>query len=276
VILFALVRHTIRELLFRVTLLILTGISTLIILVMLLSVGSAESAEGVVITLFSQAMGPPVPIDQLEQAAYLMQMSLTGGLYTGIILFGIIATAGLIPETLEKGLIDIYLSKPLARWQLIIGRILGAVAIIFANALYFLGALWLIFGLKLGVWNAHFLIAPFILTLVFACLYTISVLIGILVRNAVVPILGVLFYQVVVAGLLESRERSLYLLSQNVVYRTIVDGFYYALPQIRALQASNEQFIIHQSFMWEPLVQSIAVSGLILGASLWVFQRKDF
>jgi len=275
-ILFALVRHTIRELLFRVTLLILTGISTLIIIVILLSISSAESADGVAITLFSQPIGLPVPIDQLEQAVHFVQRSLTGGLYTGIVLFGIIATAGLIPETMEKGLIDIYLSKPLARWQLVLGRILGAVTIIFANALYFVGFIWLIFGLKLGIWNLNFLLAPVLLTLVFLCLYTISVLLGILVRNAVVPILCVLFYQVVVAGFLENREYSLYLLSENVVYRTIVDGFYYALPQTRALQLSNEQFIVHQSLMWGPVAQSIVVSCVLLGACLWIFQRKDF
>jgi len=163
--LLALIQHTFREVAAKATLWVLAGISTLILLVVALGFSTEASANGVVLMFFGHATSPPLEKAELEHAVATMQAGLAGGLMTGVFLFGLFATAGIIPEALEKGIVDLYLSKPIARWELLAGKSLGAVSVILANIFYFIGALWLVVGLKAGVWNLQFLVSPLLMTL---------------------------------------------------------------------------------------------------------------
>ncbi|MEK7672159.1 MAG: ABC transporter permease subunit, partial [Bacteroidota bacterium] len=156
--LLTLILATFRELFSKATLYVLLGISTLILLVMLMSISSEKSDEGIILKVFGNPTSPaPVPIEQFETLVYGIQTGLAKGLFVGIMLFGVFATASIIPDSMEKGTVDLYLSKPIARWELLLGKYLGAVAVMFASILYFIGGLWLVFGLRIGIWNLQFL-----------------------------------------------------------------------------------------------------------------------
>ncbi|MDH3252430.1 MAG: ABC transporter permease, partial [Ignavibacteria bacterium] len=253
----ALVMATFRELTAKATLLVLAGISTLIILGILSSVGSNETADGTVLTMFGQPVSPPASTENLAGPIGAMQAGLAGGLFVGIILFGIFATAGIIPDMMEKGTIDLYLSKPIARWELLLGKYLGAVAVILLNIVYFLGAIWLIFGIKVGVWNMQFLLASLSMTFVYASLYSITLILAVVFRNTVIPIIGSFLYLFVLGGILEGRENTLFLISENIMYRGLLNGLYYLLPQISSMQDNIARQIMHQPISWEPFVQSL-------------------
>jgi len=272
----ALIVQTVRELVAKATLFVLAGISTLIILVVLLSIGSTETPEGVVLTMFSLPVSPPSPADKLAEVVSIMQAGFAGGLFVGVVIFGVFATAGIVPDTLEKGTIDLYLSKPVARWELLLGRYLGAVVVMLINILYFLGAIWVIIGFKVGVWNVHFLFAALSLTFVFACLFSLTLALGVLFRNTAIPIIGSFLHLFVIGGILEHRDQSLFLISENAVYRRIIDGFYYLLPQISAMQENVANLIMQQTITWEPFVQSFLVAALYFGAAVVLFMKMDF
>jgi ABC-type transport system involved in multi-copper enzyme maturation permease subunit len=271
-----LIAYTFRELIARITLIVLAAISTLIILVTLLVLSSQETPEGRIMTMFGQQVSPPVPVEQFNEIIYGVQAQMAGGLFAGIIIFGIFATAGLLPDTMQRGTIDLYLSKPLGRWQLVLGKYLGGVSVIFANILYFIGALWLIFGLKVGVWNTEFLLSILVLTFVFACLYALVTLLGIIFRGSAVPIIASFLYLFVVGGLLHTREELLFKLSENVIYRGILDGFYYLLPQINGMQVSLGQIITHTPVSWEAFTQGLLSAVWMYGLATFIFHRRDF
>ena len=274
--LLALIQHTFREVAAKATLWVLAGISTLILLVVALGFSTEASANGVVLMFFGHATSPPLEKAELEHAVATMQAGLAGGLMTGVFLFGLFATAGIIPEALEKGIVDLYLSKPIARWELLAGKSLGAVSVILANIFYFIGALWLVVGLKAGVWNLQFLVSPLLMTFVFACLYSIVTFVAVVSRNMGIVIIGAFLYLIVIGGALESRAHGLYLLSESSTYRSALDGLFYIFPQISGMQNQISSLILKQGMDWVPFAQSLASSCAIFAAAAAVLQRKDF
>jgi len=205
-----------------------------------------------------------------------MQAGLAGGLFTGIILFGIFATAGVIPDALEKGTVDLYLSKPIARWELLLGKYLGAVAAIFVNVLYFMAGAWIIFGIKCGVWDTRILLSTFTITYMFACLYAVLTFIAVLTRNTPVSIILVYLYLFVIGPVLQNRETVLYLISDNTIYRSFIDGVSYLFPQLDAMRTNGAKQLLAQEMDWKPFVQSLlSASAFFLGGAVLLKQR-DF
>ena len=272
----ALISHTFRELAARLTLIVLAGISTLILLVVALSVSSSETADGKTLMVFGNPSGPPVSADQFARLVQLFEATAAGGLFLGVIVFGVFATAGIIPDTLERGIVDLYLSKPIARWQLLLGRTLGAIAVMLANVLYFIGGLWLIMGARLGVWNTPFLLSAFTLTLVFSALYSVVVFLGVATRNTAIAIIGAFLYLIGVAALLYHRESFLFLFSSNTVYRGFFDVLYALLPQTSAMQDAVKQQIMNLPMDWKPFAQSVLSSAAIFLCGACVLRKRDF
>ena len=273
---FTLVRWTIRELAAKATLYVLAGISTLMLLFAALAIGADSTAEGMTITFFGKPASPPVTREALADLAGKIEAGFAGGLFLGVVVFGAFGTAGVIPDALEKGTVDLYLSKPIARWQLLLGKYLGSVAVMFLNILYFIGGLWLIVGVKVGVWNMQFLLSAFLLTYVFAALYAVVAFFGVVSRNMAIAIIAGILYFMLIAGPLESRQTGLYLLSESGIYRGILDGLYYIFPQIPAMESGAIHLISGEPAQATPFVQSFFSVGGILGLAAWRLQKKDF
>jgi ABC-type transport system involved in multi-copper enzyme maturation permease subunit len=274
--LLALVRMTLRELAAKATIIILAAISTLVLLGLAAAVSTTTTADGMVLQVFGQQASPPLPEEQVIAAIRTMQAGLAGGLFTGIILFGIFATAGVIPDALEKGTVDLYLSKPIARWELLLGKYLGAVVAIFVNVLYFMIGAWLIFGLKCHLWDFRILLATLTITFMFACLYAIVTFLASMTRNTAVSIILVYLYLFILGPVLHSRETTLYLISENTVYRGILDGLYYIFPQLDAMRASGTKQLLAQEMDWKPFVQSLLSASVFFFGGAVLLKRRDF
>jgi ABC-type transport system involved in multi-copper enzyme maturation permease subunit len=274
--LLALIRLTLRELAAKATIIILAAISTIVLLGLAAAFSTNVTPDGMMLQLFGQQASPVMPEEQLITAIRSMQAGLAGGLFTGIILFGIFATAGVIPDALEKGTVDLYLSKPIARWELLLGKYLGALVAIFVNVLYFMVGAWLIFGLKCHLWDFQILLATLTITFMFACLYAIVAFLAVLTRNTAVSIILVYLYLFVVGPLLHNREATLYLISENTVYRSIVDGFYYVFPQLDAMRASGAKQLLAQEMDWKPFVQSLLSASVFFFGGAVMLKRRDF
>jgi ABC-type transport system involved in multi-copper enzyme maturation permease subunit len=274
--LIVLITNTFRELLAKATLVVLASISTLIIVVTLLSFSSQTTSDGVSLMMFGTPVSPALPLDKVTEFVQTVQVGMAKGMFAGVILFGIFATAGIIPDTLQKGTIDLYLSKPIARWELLLGKYFGGVAVMLANVVYFVGALFLIFGVKTGVWNVGFLFSTLSMTFAFACLFSLVVFLGMIFRNVAIPMIGSFLYLMVISGILQQREATLYLISENGIYRGFLDTLYYLLPQISALQENIANQIMHTGVDWKPFVFSLGSSCLLLGGAAAAFSRRDF
>jgi len=272
----ALIRLTLRELAAKATIIILAAISTIVLLGLVAVVSTETTADGTILKMFGQQTSPPLPEEQVLQAIRAMQAGLAGGLFTGIILFGIFATAGVIPDSLDKGTVDLYLSKPIARWELLLGKYLGAVCAIFVNVLYFMLGAWIIFGLKCHVLDPRLLLATFTITFMFACLYAIVAFLAVMSRNTPVTIILVYLYLFVIGSVLQNREMTLYLISENTIYRGILDGLYYIFPQIDGMRAEGAKQLLAQEMDWKPFVQSLLTAIAFFSGAAVLLKQRDF
>ncbi len=273
--LLTLILSTFRELLSKATLYVLVGISTIVLLGTLAAVSSEKTDDGVVLKLFGNPTSPPASAEELEERVFGMQASLARGLFFGIMVFGVFATASVIPDLMEKGTIDLYLSKPITRWELLFGKSLGAIAAIFANILYFIGGLWFVFGIKTGVWNPQLLLSTLTMSFMFGCVFSIVALLGVLFRNAAIPIIGSFLYLAIIENALEARETfSLFL--RNDILKKALDALYYLLPQVSAMQNNLSQQITHSGMDWKPFAFSLISSLLIFGVGVFALRKRDF
>jgi ABC-type transport system involved in multi-copper enzyme maturation permease subunit len=105
------------------------------------------------------------------------------------LLISVILTAFFIPNMLRKGTIDLLLVKPISRTGLLVYKYIGGLTFIFLNTTAAVGGVWLVLGLRSGIWSTGFLLTILVLTFFFAILYSVSALMGVLTQSPIVSIL---------------------------------------------------------------------------------------
>ncbi len=131
----------------------------------------------------------PIP-GTLGGIVYYIENKLINGVGAWIaLLVSIIITAFFIPNMLHKGTIDLLLAKPIGRVPLLLYKYVGGLSFMFVNSAVAVGGMWLVLGVRSGIWEPAFLLSIFVLTFYFAVLYAVSALLGVLTRSAVIAIL---------------------------------------------------------------------------------------
>lgn len=126
--------------------------------------------------------------------------------WVGVIL-ALIATAGFFPSLMQRGTVDVMLSKPIARWQLFLGKYLGSMAFVAVHATIFVVLTFLVCGTRWGVWLPGYLLSIPLVVLLFSYLYCVSVLVAIPTRSSVAAVLVTLGAWVVFAGIQVTDDR---------------------------------------------------------------------
>lgn len=106
-----------------------------------------------------------------------------------IMLLGCIITAFFIPSMLNKGTIDLLLAKPIGRISLLTYKYCGGLTFMFINTAVLIFGLWVVLGIRTGIWEPGFLFMIPILTFEFALFYALSTLAAVLTRSPIVCIL---------------------------------------------------------------------------------------
>src|SRR5262245_39354657 len=129
----------------------------------------------------------PIPLGLLLYTIQDLLISSVGGMI--IILIAVIVTAFFIPNMLRPGSVVTLLSKPISRTTLLLFKYLGGLFFVLILATFTVGGVWLITGIRAGVWAPGvFAVVP-LMTLSFAILYAVSTLAAVLTRNSIVAIL---------------------------------------------------------------------------------------
>ena len=105
------------------------------------------------------------------------------------LLISVIITAFFIPNMLRKGSIDLLISKPIGRSQLLVYKYIGGLTFIFLLSAFTIGGVWLVLGLRSGFWDPTFLVVIPVLTFTFAILYAVSTLVAVLTRSPIAAML---------------------------------------------------------------------------------------
>jgi ABC-type transport system involved in multi-copper enzyme maturation permease subunit len=129
----------------------------------------------------------PLP---LGVVLYLIQdivISSVGGMI--IILIAVIVTAFFIPNMLRPGSVVMLLSKPISRTTLLLFKYFGGLFFVLILSSFVVGGVWLITGIRAGVWAPGVWMVVPLMTLSFAILYAVSTLAAVVTRNSIVSIL---------------------------------------------------------------------------------------
>jgi hypothetical protein len=114
-------------------------------------------------------------------------VSKAGGLL--LLLVSVVVTAGFIPNALARGSFDLLASKPISRTTLLVYKYVGGLTFIFLLTTATVLGIWLVVGLRTGLWALDFLSVIPLLTFHFAILYAISTFAAVFTRSSLLAIL---------------------------------------------------------------------------------------
>jgi ABC-type transport system involved in multi-copper enzyme maturation permease subunit len=273
------IAYTVYETVKRFTLLFYLIVASIILLTFAFSVkGLFVDGELTAVSFLGNQM---TVVPELDPSKILI-ISTVGGSILAMTLLGMFATAGILPSTLRRGTIDIYLSKPVSRLFLLSAKCAGAIASLSVGIVYFMGGLYLIIGLKLGIWNPDILIAAGLTILMFSSLYGFAAFIAVLSRSTAVVILFVYIHALIVSELLESREEILFGFITSEPVRYIIRALYYILPQISGMNSAMMNLfspavtIIPMEFTITPYLYSIASGFGFFVLAYLIMRRMDY
>ncbi len=266
--------YTFKESLARKTFIGFFTISSIVLAIFLLAM-NVDVVNGALASLsFFGKEASNVNI-RVEKFVLGIEMGLATLLFTGGLFLSIFATANLVPSMLEKGNIDWVLSKPISRLQLLAGRYLGGLAIVAFNVFYLIGGAWLILSIKTGYWHFPFLISGFLVTAIFAVLFAFMVLLGVLLQNSAISIMGA-YLMIFFSPMLFQREKAYALLSKKI-YQLILDGLYYLTAHIfEAGQLMKNVILKEPVRTWMPLWHSLVLILFYFSIAVVFFNRKNF
>jgi ABC-type transport system involved in multi-copper enzyme maturation permease subunit len=225
--------------------------------------------------------GGPMALDA-EQLVTVMQRVIALFLYPSGIFLSLFATASLVPHMLEKGTIDLLLSKPISRPALLGARFLGGVVIAGANLVYFVGGVGTILGFKTGVWNWGFYLSGLLMTVYFAALLAFMVLFGIVFRSTTISMMiaALMFIVAGVVRLAHTYADWPVLITSPVarfLTKSIVETLYYVLPRSYGIGQMSTSLILHRPIdSWAPAFATVGSGALALGLAMLLFRRIDF
>lgn len=151
--------------------------------------------------LFFGAVPMSIFQSPLGGQVYFIEDILVNGIGAWVtILIGIVLTAFFIPNMLRKGTVDLLLVKPMSRVTLLLFKFVGGLTFIFLTTSFIVVGIWLVLGLRSGIWATGFLYSIFVLTFFYAILYSVSTLFGVITRSPIVAILVTVFVWGVLFG----------------------------------------------------------------------------
>lgn len=212
--------------------------------------------------------------DPLRAVVVATEAFVAGVVYWVGILLALFATGGLVTSMMERGQIDVLVSKPLSRSRVLAGRLGGVAALTGGLFVYLLGMVWLVMSLKSGVWNPRFLLAIAVVFGMFAVLYGVIAFISVWTEStalALIVTLGLLFATMVLAIPGLSRVA-------GSTWGSVVATLHDVLPHFSEVGAYTVPDLARGRAVrsWTPLLSSLGFGAVVYLGTFWLFRRKDF
>jgi len=191
-----LIRDTFRQALASGVFWFMLAVTALCVLVCLTAHFQQPATEGETVQLRLAFGLVQTPGEKNEATAVrVLQLVLVGGVAdTAGLLLALIWTAGFLPAFLEPDAVSILLAKPVSRWALLVGKVVGVLAVVAVPIVLFIAGTWLALGLRTGVWEPACFLAIPLLLLHFAIFFSFSTMLAVALRSTVVCIVGGLLF----------------------------------------------------------------------------------
>ena len=149
----------------------------------------------------------------ISPAVFYKQMFVYGGIGFWLswlaTILALISTAGIFPDLISSGVIDLFVSKPIGRLRLFLTQYAaGLLFVTLQVALFSLGS-FLVIGLRGGVWEPGLLVAVPVVVCFFSYLFSVCALLGILTRSTVAALLLTLVFWFLVYGIAAGEQNVL-------------------------------------------------------------------
>ncbi|HEY3250122.1 MAG TPA: ABC transporter permease [Ignavibacteria bacterium] len=251
-----------------------------IVVLFMLFIVNLDAVEGV------------ISLADVKQTVHMVEKGFLDLAWALILFFSLISTASFIPSMLEKGTIDLLISKPISRMTILLSKYLGAVLFMFLSMVFLLGSIWIILSAKSGYWDVQFLwTIPFI-TLTFAIMYSIVVFIGLTTQSTIISILVNFFLIFVLCPILSIREGMIFTFVQNTAVQFVFNFFYWILPKPGEIKDIAASLFMDKKInfwatsinleaaeftaSWMSLITSLLFAAVLLSYSIYYFSKKDY
>jgi len=264
--------YTIREALARKVFLFFLGLSALAIII-----------TAVVVNVLSDSalMSGITAQDNnliLEEIATSIQLIIITPLASLCILLAIFSSASFVPNMLEKGNIDLLLSKPISRSQLLLGKFLGGLLVVLINVGFLIIGVWLVIAVRFSTFNFTFLSIILSVTFTFAVLYSLIVLFGVVTQGSILGMMAAYFIFLILSPLLYAGRTQFDAFITSDFLKSVIDFFYYIIPKTSELMGEiTMNLALGKGIIdWQPVLTSLAFMFAAVGYAVFIFNKKDF
>ncbi|MDO8548737.1 MAG: ABC transporter permease subunit [Ignavibacteria bacterium] len=263
--------YTLREALARKVFLFFLGLSALAIII----------TAVVVNVLSDSALMSGVTIQDsfiLEEIATSIQLIIITPLASLCILLAIFSSASFVPNMLEKGNIDLLLSKPISRSQLLFGKFLGGLLVVLINVGFLIIGVWLVIAVRFSSYNFTFLSIILSVTFTFAVLYSLIVLFGVVTQSSILGMMIAYFIFLILSPLLYAGKVQFGTFITSDFLKSVIDFFYYIIPKTSELMGGiTMNLALGKGIIdWQPILTSLAFMFAVVGYAIFIFNKKDF
>ncbi len=138
----------------------------------------------------------------------------------GAAILALVSTAGIMPEFVTGGAIDVVLSKPIGRLRLFLTKYASALTFVALQGLVFSTAVFFVIGLRGGSWEPRVFLAVPLVLCVFSFIYSVCALVGLLTRSTIAALLGAIGFWILVWA--SNTTESIYLMVKVQAEQTVV------------------------------------------------------
>jgi len=135
----------------------------------------------------------PITSETLAPDLFYKQMFLSFGvpLWLGWVasILALVSTAGIIPNFIANGSIDLSLAKPIGRVRLFLTRYLSGLVFVALQVGAFSFACFMLIGIRGGDWQPRVLLAIPVVVLFFSYLFCVCAFLGLVTRSAIAALL---------------------------------------------------------------------------------------
>lgn len=265
-------KQTIREAFARKIFIMFAGVSSLVLILFAITFTTVglEQLTGSIQVDTGRDLG------MIEELVGGIKLFIVIPLFGGGLFLSIFSASSFVPNMLEKGNIDVLLSKPISRSQIILGKFFGGTLVVLVNIAYLVIGIWVLIGLKFGVWDPSILLTIITITFAFAVLYSLIILIGIVSQSSILAMMLSYIIFFILSPILNIRDQIM-MLSDSKVLRVVLEGLYYVVPKTSELGSITSDIAVGGGiYDFQPIFTSGVFLILSLALSIIIFSKKDY
>jgi len=197
------------------------------------------------------------------------------GFFGFVIFLMVFGSAWLLPSYLNKGRIELVLSKPIDRFKLLSMKFLAVYLIKSLILIAMSVPIWIVLSIRLDNFSGYFFIGLLYGCLQFLAVYVIVFAFGLFGRSGALAVMGY-FIVGIVTGLLSNRE-VVYNFLGDSVWKTIIDIVYYILPKLNEMDANFKPLMTGEGFIDTfSIYTTFGFSAVLFLLTLLIFKKRDY